>query len=147
MKRFALALLLTLTATPALAADNRVIHKSRVDHSIAAARAAFVRLDYHADRYCVDRCARYEMDLIIADRAMKIIEGYADRALRNEPLGAVDVNRIQHQVFAADRALDRLEYYAKRVDEKHRLRVTIDVDIMDRAMKILSHYARNAPKA
>ncbi len=150
-RRIALTSMLTLaalaTSSVAVAADNRAIHKSRVTHSLSAAGEAMKRLDYHGDNFCTDRCARYEMDLLIARRAMTNLENYAYRALGGDAVGDVDLARIDHALKAANEAVSRLDYYADRVDEKYRLRVATDVGILDRAMSILGNYARLAPKA
>lgn len=135
------------TSSVALATDNRAIHKSRVEHSMAAAGEAMKRLDYHADKQCTTRCDRYEMDLVIARRSMQNLENYAYLALGGSPVGNVDLARIDHALTAANEAIARLDYYADRVDAKHRPRVSTDVTILDRAMKILGNYARLAPKA
>jgi hypothetical protein len=142
-----LSLMALAASTSALAADNRAIHKARVAHSLEAARAAMVRLDYHADKYCSVRCNRYEMDLSIAKRAMLNLENYAEHALSNDTVGKMDLKRIDHAITAANEAIARLDYYASRVDEKYRPRVSTDVTVVSRAMKILANYARLAPVA
>ncbi len=149
--RLALTSMLTAaalaTSSVAMAADNRAIHKSRVIHSMDAANEAMKRLDYHANMQCETRCARYEMDLVIAKRAMMNLQNYANLALGGKSVGELDLARIDHALKAANEAISRLDYYADRVNDRYRARVSTDVSILDRAMSILGNYARLAPTA